>query len=200
MSRLHRCAGLILLAGLLNACALIKPQPGQPNQAAWEARQAEYSQIEQWTVDARMATALFGWSGSLQWQQSGQQLRLNVAGPLGIGGFQAQGDLHHVQVLTSDKQRLAGDPEVLYRDVVGWPFPLRNMRYWSRGLPVPDKPLQPEIDAQGRLSRLEQAGWQIRYTEYRQYGAWELPRRMQLDNGELTIRIVIDDWTAVERS
>ena len=187
-------SGLIFLVIALNGCALFAPQPSEPNQVAWEQRQALYSPLVQWTLRARMATALLGWSGNLQWQQSRQQLQLNVSGPLGIGGFRAQGSVDWVDVVTSDQQHLQGDPEILFREVVGWPFPLRHMRYWSRGLPVPDMAARPLLDSAGRMIELQQAGWQLRYTEYRQFGDYELPRRLLLDNGELTIRIVIDDW------
>ncbi len=191
--------GLLMLAVAMNGCALLKPQTVEPNQAAWQTRQADYSQINQWTVRARMATAVLGWSGGLQWQQDSEQLQLSVSGPLGIGGFQAKGNLGFVEVITSDQRRLQGDPETLYREVVGWPFPLRHMRYWALGLTVPGLAGQPLIDAKGRLAELRQAGWQLRYTEYQRYGALELPRRMLLDNGELTIRIVIDEWQAIGR-
>ncbi len=186
--------GLLLVAIALNGCALIAPQVTEPDQAAWAERQAAYSAIQQWTLRARMATAVLGWSGSLQWQQQGPQLQLNVSGPLGIGGFRAEGTVAWVEVITSDQQRLQGDPEILFHEVVGWPFPLRHMRYWARGLTVPDLPATPLLDNGGRLRELQQAGWHLRYTEYKRYGDYEFPRRMLLDNGELTIRIVIDDW------
>lgn len=188
--------GLCMLAVALNGCALFSTPaaPEAPDKAAWLERRAEYSRISQWTVRARMATALFGWSGSLQWQQQEDDLQLAVSGPLGLGGFRAQGSLQHVEVETSDQKRLSGDPERLFRDVVGWHFPLRGMRYWALGLPVPGKPAAPVLDARGRLSELQQDGWQLRYQEYRQYGAAELPRRIRLEKGDLTIRIVIDDW------
>lgn len=192
--------GLILLAATLNACALFAPQPVEPDQAAWAERQSRYAGLDQWQVRARMATGVLGWSGSLHWQQAAESLQLSVSGPLGLGGFQAAGTLAHVEVLTSDKQHLQGDPELLYREVVGWPFPLRNMRYWALGLPVPGKALQPTLDAQGRLQELQQAGWQVQYSEYRRYGDWELPRRMKLDNGDISIRIVIDDWQSLGSS
>lgn len=193
MSRKLRVCGL-LMAVVLNGCALIAPKTVTPDQAAWEERRSQYGLLDQWTVRARMATGVLGWSGSLQWRQKGESLSLTVSGPLGIGGFKAQGSLSHVQVLTSDNQRLSGDPELLYREVVGWPFPLRLMRYWSRGLPAPELALIPSLDDQGRLVALEQAGWRVSYAEYRRFGDWEMPRRMKLENGELTIRIVIDDW------
>ncbi|MGB1580635.1 MAG: lipoprotein insertase outer membrane protein LolB, partial [Nevskiales bacterium] len=150
--------------------------------------------------NARMATALLGWSGSLDWQQSEQNLQIAVSGPLGIGGFKAQGSLNYVQVITSDGQKLQGDPEVLYRQVVGWHFPLRGMRYWALGLPVPGKPHNMSLDAAGRVEQMRQDGWLIHYTEYRNYGERELPRRMRLEKDDLNVRIVIDDWRDVGAS
>ena len=202
MIRALRLAGLVMLVALANGCALFAPQRGDepPNTAAWQVRQNQYQAINYWTVDARMATALLGWSGSLNWQQAGQDLQISVSGPLGIGGFKAHGDLNHVQVVTSDGQRLQGDPEVLYRQVVGWHFPLRGMRYWALGLPVPGKPSNLSLDTSGRVDSMRQDGWLIQYTEYRDYAGWELPRRMKLEKDDLTVRIVIDNWRDVADS
>lgn len=194
-----RLGGLMILVALANGCALFAPQAGEPNQAAWQQRQASYEQITHWTVDARMATALLGWSGSLNWQQSGPHLYIGVSGPLGIGGFKANGGLDFVKVVTSDGQKLQGDPELLYQQVVGWHFPLRGMRYWALGLPVPAKPVNLTLDNAGRIVEMQQDGWLLRYTEYRQYGDEVLPRRMKLEKGDLTVRIVIDNWQHIER-
>lgn len=197
MSRRLCRIGLVLTAVALNGCALLAPQKQTPDEAAWSERQQRYAPLNQWSVRARMATGVLGWSGSLSWRQRDEALQLSVSGPLGIGGFQATGSLQHVEVVTADQQRLHGDPEVLYRDVVGWPFPLRHMRYWARGLPVPELAMLHSVDGQGRLISLEQAGWRVSYGEYRQYEGWEMPRRMKLENDELTIRIVIDDWQSL---
>jgi outer membrane biogenesis lipoprotein LolB len=51
-----------------------------------------------------------------------------------------------------------------------------------------------ELDDRGRLSRLEQDGWQATYDRSAyQNEAW-LPGRMRLEKGPVRVRVVVDQW------
>lgn len=188
--------GMVLL--LLPACAALRPAPELPmgggDQLAFQARVESLAKINHWRVKARMASGVIGWSGQLDWQQHDENLELTVAGPLGVGGMRAIGTLDHVEVDTSDQEHYSGDPEVLFLDLVGWPFPVKGMRYWSLGLPMPRIRAKTDLDADGLLRIMNQAGWQVEYLEYREYLGYTMPRLIRLDNGEITVRVVVDNW------
>ena len=50
------------------------------------------------------------------------------------------------------------------------------------------------IDTAGRLAMLGQADWQIEYLGYKKIDEIDLPRKIVLQNDQLTIRLVIDQW------
>ena len=46
----------------------------------------------------------------------------------------------------------------------------------------------------GRLEYLQQAGWDIHYDRYKTVDALDLPARILLENDEIRVRLVIDQW------
>ena len=50
------------------------------------------------------------------------------------------------------------------------------------------------FDEEGQLSRLRQADWHIDYPAYQQSDGLSLPRKVFLENTELSVRLVIDRW------
>ncbi len=198
-----RSLGLAALLAFASGCVLVPPastppptvQPVDNPAAAWRDRQAALNYIKAWTVQARMAAEGRGWSGSLWWQQQGEYLDLRVSGPLGVGGVRARGTLSRVEVQTGNERFSTDDPEAVFRERVGWPLPVRGLRWWALGLPDPLTRARTELDPRGRLSRLEQHGWRVDYPEYQSASSVEVPRRLLLTNGEISIRVVIDSWT-----
>ncbi len=197
-----RLSALLSILFLLPACAMLQPAQNLPmgggNQEAFQARVETLAKIQNWRVKARMASGVIGWSGNLDWQQHGQDLVLTVAGPLGVGGMRARGTLDRVMVETSDQQQYSGDPERLFLELVGWPFPVKGMRYWSLGLPMPRLKAKTDLDGDGLLRVMYQAGWTVEYLEYRQYLGYTMPRLMRLDNGDVSVRVVVDNWLELE--
>jgi outer membrane biogenesis lipoprotein LolB len=51
-----------------------------------------------------------------------------------------------------------------------------------------------ELNNEGQLSELKQSGWHITYNRYAEIDEYTLPGRIQLDNGNLRIRIVTQTW------
>lgn len=50
------------------------------------------------------------------------------------------------------------------------------------------------LDADSRLARLEQDGWQIEYTRYAEQNGYWLPERLKLHGQDLDVTLVIKDW------
>ena len=152
-----------------------------------------------WGLSARITanTEDDGWNGKLYWQQGAEHYQIRFTAPFGQGGLQLDGGPQQVELRTSDGQvMVAADAESLLYQQMGWRLPLRNLRYWVRGVPVPSTHKMPRLafDETGRLVRLQQAHWDIEYPEYRQFDGLLLPRKVYLENSEFNLRLVIDRW------
>jgi len=195
-----------LLSGavvLFSGCASVSPfAPEPPSERIaqlWQQHVQSVSAQTDWTLSARIAAHSEddGWNGKLYWQQGTDTYQISFNAPFGQGGLQLDGGPQFVEMRTSDGQTMiAVDAESLLFQQLGWRLPLDSLRYWVRGIPVPKREIAPLLafDEEGRLARLQQAHWQIEYPAYRPVDGLILPRKVYLENGELSVRLVIDRW------
>jgi outer membrane lipoprotein LolB len=187
---------LLVLFALTGCAALTRPVP--QTRDGWDPRHlSTLETLDSWRLQARVATSRVGFSGSMNWLQEAGRFDIRVSGPLGSNGFQARGTPERVEVRTARETFVTSDPEQLVAQEMGWHFPLRHLRYWAVGLPQPGLPSTLKFDQAGRVSQLAQDGWVLEYTDYARFGERELPKRFTLDNGDVTIRVVVDSWTGL---
>ena len=136
-----------------------------------------------------------GWHASLLWQERSDGFQLKLSGPLGQGGFQLAGDERGVMLVDAEgNSSFARDGDALLLQATGWHLPVVGMRYWVRGLPVPDIEARPVYDELGRMSHLEQSGWTINYQRYQLVEGAAVPSKMQLVRDDISVRLVIRQW------
>lgn len=165
---------------------------------AWEARRARLSQIDRFNLEARVSSGgLFGVRGQLTWKQLPDQFDMRVAGPFGIGAAQISGRGSQIEIRTAKRTFTTDDPERDLRQRLGWTFPVSHLRWWVLGVPAPGTDPVVEFDADGHLVKLEQDDWQLSYDEYQSAGSLELPRKFEVANSEVRIKVVIDRWSGL---
>ena len=214
-----RRLGLLGSLLILAACASAPERPPAADpERAWRARQETLSPMMTWKIQGRVAvkTANEGWQASLHWTRAVERHDIDLAGPLGSGRVRLSQDRLGAQLRDADQHTYHADSaqQLLYR-VTGWDLPLEGLNYWVLGLPVPGVPWHKHLDAWGRLERLEQMGWNIRFLEYLQEGEYEVPAKlfMKREVGEndmaaetdrlppqstLELRLVIQRWLKLE--
>lgn len=136
-----------------------------------------------------------GWHAGVDWAEQADSFRLRLSGPLGQGGFLLTGNAEGV-LLRDSSQRVyaAADTGALLKQVTGWVLPVAGLRYWVRGIPGPDADFEAEVDPAGRLERLIQDGWTIRYTRFHTAADGRWPARLGLVRGDISVRLIIDQW------
>lgn len=195
----------ILAVGLwLSGCAIISVPdpvpPGVKSPEAWRQHRATVRHLAQWSLQGRAASgAVLGWTGNVSWRQEGKTFHVRVSGPLGVGGFRADGTLDRVKVRTSEQTFVTQRPGVLVTKILGWRFPLTSLRYWVLGLPEPGVPAQLSVNGQGLLTSMQQSEWHIDYPKYTSVEGVRLPKRIVLHNANNTISLVVGRWFALEK-
>lgn len=141
---------------------------------------------EAWGFDGKLGIRTEHENANLgvQWDQSGEQYRIDLSGPLGLTVARIQGDDTGVTLETRDGKYSARDPETLMAMTLGYEIPVSPMRYWVRGLPSPDAPFRRTEDG------LRQLGWQISWTEWQS----DRPARMTFSLPDATLRLVVRQW------
>ncbi|QLH41724.1 MAG: outer membrane lipoprotein LolB [Coxiellaceae bacterium] len=190
---------LILLTIILSGCATVSlPAPmAAPTTISKEQREAALYSLENWSLTSALSLrqpqkALLA---SLVWQQQGQHYTQVISGPFNVGSVRIEGMPGQVTLWRSAKLKYtASSPEELMQKQLGWQLPVSNMYYWVRGVAIPNVPATREYDNQGHLIGLNQAGWQIMYSDYKTIGNVDLPGKIELRSGQLQVKLVIKRW------
>jgi len=194
MRALYYLFAALLLTGCVSAPVI--PPAADPQQA-WQQHQLQLTALTRWAIDGRIAvqTGDEGWHASIEWQQQDDRYTIHLSGPFGQGAVQLEGDGERVTLRSGDEQPLVDDdPELLLYRQLGWRVPVNALRYWVRGIPAPGPAVQ-ELNPQGYLARLQQAGWNIEFRDYAHQGRQVLPGKVFVSNHKARVRLVIDQWT-----
>ena len=188
---------LLGLALLLAGCTAAPPRP-QPadNRQAWLQHRQTLTALHNWRITGRLAiqTGHEGWHASLDWQQHNSDYTIRITAPLGQGSLLLEGGTSGVTLLTDEGESVtAQDPGLLLYRQFGWKVPVASLRYWVLGLPAPGDAVE-ALDEYGRLSRLQQSGWEIEFLDYEAQQGVELPRRVFVSNHQAKVRLVIGQW------
>jgi outer membrane lipoprotein LolB len=176
---------------LLNGCAVLDGRdavPALPDLAlpdGWEARRGTLQGWPGYELRGRVAVASGedGFSGNLRWLQRPTLTRLELDGPLGVGGVRYE--------FTP-----GADPAAL-EQALGAPVPLASLRYWLLGVPDPAAVAEESVlESGGRLGALQQGGWRIDYSRYAAVAGsrLELPETIEIRRDPVRLRVRIARW------
>lgn len=198
---LRLAAGAAL--ALAGACATVPPASTLPETrvapAGWPVHRDRLLDLDDWTINGQAAghdDGRHSWTATFHWSQYRDAYAVSLFGPLGQGAVQLQGDRDGGELRLADHKTYSS-PDVerlLYRQV-GWRIPVRALRYWARGVPVPNVPRHFAFDKHGRLAWLEQLGWRVEYLHYMPVDQLELPQRLDVSRRQLRVKLSIDSWT-----
>jgi len=193
---LWRCLLVVSVLGL-SACAGQPKTFSSKEHGVWQWRQQQLGELNQWTFNGRVAVRdaqADGWNASLSWRQKDEHYDIKLSGALGQGGVRIHGNGGQAVMEAADQPpQMAESPEALMQAQLGWYVPVRSFKYWLKGQPGPQA-YERDVDHLGRLARLQQDGWEITYKRYARVNGIELPRKLELSNHRLRVRLVIDQW------
>jgi len=192
-----RAVMLIALPVVLSGCATL-----QRTGTDWDARRTSLLQDDVWSLRGRVAvrtSAGDGGQAALNWQQTGQQSTLQLAGPFGAGRVELSVAPEVVSLRTAAGESVSYEgPAAAQRfmnEQLGWSFPVDSARFWMRGLLDPGAPGERLYDAGGELTGLRQHGWDISLNRFAAADGQLLPTRLTMESPQLRLKAVVSNWT-----
>jgi outer membrane lipoprotein LolB len=197
-------AGACLLAGCVTTAPRTPLPPAERGAAVarQELRETALSQHAQWSLQGRVALSngQRGGSGRIDWHQDGDAYRVALSAPITRQSWQIEGDADSARLEGLDGgPRVGDDAAQLLREATGWEIPVQALASWVRGARATQGgPAQLQFAGDGRLARLQQDGWTLDYSDWRQQPAagMELPMRINAQRGQARVRLLVDDWGA----
>ncbi len=189
---------LLTLILMTPGCALQKLIPDAIEPVTWEENRKNLEQIRSWDLSGRIAVQREKESGSasLKWKQREADYVITLIGPLGRGTLELEGNPNGVILRDANRhQQKARDPQTLLLDYLGWQVPVNGLKYWILGLPDPLEDIQTLVlDEKARISELSQAGWHVKFRRYQQAGELHLPAKLEMQNQQLKVKLLIRKW------
>lgn len=196
----------LLLTTALAGCSLTPknfPIPGQKKVEAktspdqiWAMHKLRLLDIRNWNMKGKMGvkTAFKGGSATVIWDRALSTHNVEIFGPFGGGRIRIAEDPFGATLTDNKKNVTIGETayKLLYKEV-GWPVPFDAMKYWVIGLPIPDVWAKWELNDQGYLGWLSQAGWEVTFEDYRDRGGVPMPRKIQLKALDGTVNLKFPD-------
>ena len=85
--------------------------------------------------------------------------------------------------------------EQFLAEQLGWQFPAASIRYWLLGIPNPGYQFEQEFGEAGELLSISQLGWRVQYQRFARVDAHLLPSKLQIQNTEVRLRLIVDSWS-----
>ncbi|MBV7315897.1 lipoprotein insertase outer membrane protein LolB [Shewanella sp. NIFS-20-20] len=183
--------GLLLLL-FINGCSLTPP----PSLQAVSVSSAANAYAWQLNGNILVRTAEDKVSTQLYWLEQPQRTDIQLISPIGTS-LMALTLAPNKASLTADGNTYEGtDGQQLLQQLTGWSLPLAQFPHWLIGQLTPDMQII-STDAQGRVTQAHTQGsqpWTVEYRQWQQLGGAEVPRLIQLKNGEIQVKIQINRW------
>lgn len=182
---------------LATACTQLGACAVSPRDQRIATPRPERESIRDFAIDGRISVtrAAERSQASIVWQHfAGTRDEIDIYSPVGAQLAKLSSSPDGAQLDTAEHAPIiAPSAEDLSARIFGSPLPLHGMPEWVLGRAA-GRPVSVERDSVGRFEYLAEAGWVVRYLEYESGDAAALPRAIDLERGDLRVRLRVDEW------
>lgn len=192
---------------VLAACAsqapryTLPPLAGDPQQHQ-QQREAALTAAPDWSLAGRVALSngRDGGSGRIDWAQQGAAFAVSLSAPVTRQSWRLTGQPGQARLEGLEGgTREGADASALLREATRWEIPVQALASWVRGARADEGAFGAAsmiFADDGRLSRMQQGGWSIDYSDWRQVAGapTELPHRLNAVRGDAKVRLIVDAW------
>ena len=190
-------AVMLMILPCLTACVPPPPTPDLPSSTQEKRPHLTLHHLNAWRITGAIAAKQKKktWTASLSWQQRrlGDSM-IYLFGPLGGGSISLEQKNGIFTYQDGKKTTKSAHAEQLIFQETGVHLPIQHLSYWIKGIPSPKATQSHQLDADGNLLTLNQAGYTLHYSAYTRVNGLSLPTKIHLQNADGTVKLVIKQW------
>ncbi len=155
--------------------------------------------LEDWRIEAKLGirTQKEAHSAYLRWHFSQGDYDAQLFGPFGKGKVFIEKQGRRITLTDNDKQQHSHSAEALFQRITGYKVPIDNLLSWIKGIPVPTTRADDLVfDELGRLTGLQQDGWQISYDRFVNVDSLWLPTKIVMRDSQHKVTLIVKKWQA----
>jgi|TARA_B110000503_G_scaffold53778_1_gene86354 outer membrane lipoprotein LolB len=187
----------LLLTILVSSCAINKDH-SLLNIISWEQHLNKIAQLDHWILQGKIGyrDSKEGGTAWISWDQQGDDFDVRLSGPLGVGATRITGNEYYAQLQRGARQPdTAKSAEELTELLFGWRWPVKQLRFWVRGIAAPSSSkMASSYNRDGTLNSLKQSGWTLQFFDYQEIEDWKLPGNIQGNKGAYQFNLKIKKW------
>jgi outer membrane lipoprotein LolB len=189
---------LACLVSLVSGCTTTPSRSTDPAaELAYQQRADLLLAMGEWRLSGKLAASngKDGGSGNFSWQKTGDVTFMSFRGALGKGAWELEAREGFAALRLADGRTYsAGSVAQLVSSHLQVKIPVDALSWWVLGLARPNGWEDRELDEAGRITYLQQFGWKVDFSAYREQQQVWLPGKLVARNRENTIKLVISDW------
>ena len=181
----------MVFAALIGVWAGCSTNPKIANPPSWSDVQYRAENLNTWLLSGRINITYDSESHTprVRWSQMGENFDIRLWGTFNIGNTLLAGNSTGVTITQDGQTKAAETPEKLLLEFLGYEVPVSYMHYWIRGIPSPTSQAQILYSENEQLAQITQNEWVIDYVDFRQYGDFILPRRIEANHERRKIKL-----------
>ena len=181
----------MVFAALIGVWAGCSTNPKIANPRSWSDVQYRAENLNTWLLSGRINITYDSESHTprVRWSQMGENFDIRLWGTFNIGNTLLAGNSTGVTITQDGQTKAAETPEKLLLEFLGYEVPVSYMHYWIRGIPSPTSQAQILYSENEQLAQITQNEWVIDYVDFRQYGDFILPRRIEANHERRKIKL-----------
>jgi len=195
-------AFIALLGLLISACAPLPKQTDATTHRpppSWLAHQTAMQALDSWQLKGKLAYRNEEDSGSawFDWSQHDDRFTIYLSGPFGVGTVKISGNAETITLSQPGEADIsAHSSKALTQRLFGWQLPVEQMRAWVKGLPANSSTkVIKTFNQQGLLNTLQEDGWQLNISRYKDGPRGQLPGKIKGRSDKLSFTLLLKDWS-----
>lgn len=167
---------------------------------AWDQHKQKLEQIKNWSLSGKIAIYIEKerQSANLHWRQTGEDYSIQLTTFIGTRILQVTKNSEGVEIINDEGEKFVGqDASTLIRELSpGLDLPIASLQQWIKGNPVDASyQLNDQQLVSDLLGKDENSGlWAVNYQQYQLYGNNLLPRKIELKQDHIRVKIAINQW------